>query len=299
MTEFVHARRVTALVRCGGGTEFAAMRGEFVDVTGVRMYYYAAGTRGGGDPVVLIHGFPGSSHTWRHVAPLLPEGRRLIIVDQVGCGRSDGPGGTPISVSRLTALLVGLLDELRVERAAVVGHGTGGTVAQALAVSAPSRVSALALFSCPAFEERLRVARMARAVAPAARLLGPSLLASFVHGSAVRGYMDRDQGGRSLDMALRPYAAQMGLGAILAHLAALRDPEIAEYGLRLATIRVPTAVVWGANDPFISVSVGSRLRDTIPGATLDVIPGARHFIPEEAPEHCARVVSALLARVAT
>ena len=41
------------------------MRGEFLDLKGVRLYYYAAGTRGAGEPVVLLHGFPTSSHMFR------------------------------------------------------------------------------------------------------------------------------------------------------------------------------------------------------------------------------------------
>lgn len=272
------------------------MRGEFVDVGGTRLYYYAAGTRGTGDPVIFLHGFPGSSHSWRSMLPHMPQGRRLVALDLVGCGRSDGPGTYPITVSRLAALIVGLLDDLRVARAAVVGHGLGGAIAQAIAIDAPSRVSALALMSCPAFEARLRMARMARAALPAARLLGPSLLASLVHGSAVRGYVDRAAGGRSLDASLRAYANHLGSPAIAAHLAALGDPEVAAYGRRLALIRAPTLILWGRHDPFIPPSTGARLCDGIPGATIEVIPGARHFIHEEAPERCARAVTALLAR---
>ena len=67
------------------------MRGEFVDVGGARLYYYAAGSRGAGEPIVLIHGFPTSSHLWRDVVPLLPTGRRVVVLDLLGYGRSDPP----------------------------------------------------------------------------------------------------------------------------------------------------------------------------------------------------------------
>ncbi|MEX2325322.1 MAG: alpha/beta fold hydrolase, partial [Gemmatimonadaceae bacterium] len=60
------------------------MRGEFVDVGGVRLYYYAAGTRGGGDPIVLLHGFATSSVLWRGLIPLLPPGRRIVAADLLG-----------------------------------------------------------------------------------------------------------------------------------------------------------------------------------------------------------------------
>jgi pimeloyl-ACP methyl ester carboxylesterase len=61
-------------------------------------------------------------------------------------------------------------------------------------------------------------------------------------------------------------------------------------------ITIPTAVLWGAEDPFLRPAVGERLRNTIPGATMEVIPGARHFLPEEDPQVVARVIADLLGR---
>jgi pimeloyl-ACP methyl ester carboxylesterase len=59
---------------------------------------------------------------------------------------------------------------------------------------------------------------------------------------------------------------------------------------------VPTAVLWGANDPFLPLKLGRRLAEAIPGATLEVIPGARHFIPEDAPRPVADGIASLLTR---
>lgn len=276
------------------------MRGEFVDLGGTRLYYFATGTRRGGDPVVFLHGFPGSSHSWRLVTPLVPPGRRLVVVDLMGCGRSDGtqPGTTPVlTLSTHVALVRQLLDELSITSAALVGHGLGGAIAQAIAVTHRERVSALALVSSPAFEAwPRRLARLARVVSPLAGTLGAPLLASFVHGSALRGFADRDAGRRSLDQTLRAYPARLGAHALARQLSTLRDPQIADVGRRLGEIAVPTAVIWGALDPFLPASVGARLRDAIPGATLDIIPDAKHFVPEDAPERCAQLLAALLAR---
>jgi haloalkane dehalogenase len=60
------------------------MRGEFVDLSGARLYYYAAGSRGSGEPVVFIHGFPTSSHLWADVIPLMPTGHRRVLLDLLG-----------------------------------------------------------------------------------------------------------------------------------------------------------------------------------------------------------------------
>lgn len=272
------------------------MRGEFVDVAGTRLYYYAAGTRGGGDPVLFLHGFPGSSHSWRLVVPLMPEGRRLAVPDLMGSGRSDGSRPAGGSIADHAKLIAGLLDDLGVERAALVGHGFGGAVALAVVADQPARVSALALIGTPAFEAWPRIARLARLAAPLGALLGPAVLASFVHGSALRGFADREAGRRSLDVSLRASASKLGLESMRANLRALRDPAIASLAPRLGTLDLPVAVVWGAADPFLDPSVGRRLQAAIPGATFTVVPGARHYVAEDAPEQCARAIREVLDR---
>jgi pimeloyl-ACP methyl ester carboxylesterase len=59
---------------------------------------------------------------------------------------------------------------------------------------------------------------------------------------------------------------------------------------------VPAAVLCGADDPFLPQSIGRKLAESIPDATLDVIPGARHFLPEDAPRQVADALTTLLAR---
>ncbi len=67
---------------------YELMRGEFLDLSGARLYYYAAGTRGAGVPVVFLHGFATSGHLWADVVPLMPAGHRLVVLDLLGYGRS-------------------------------------------------------------------------------------------------------------------------------------------------------------------------------------------------------------------
>src|SRR3990170_5845682 len=121
------------------------MRGEFLDLAGHRLYYYAAGTRGGGAPVLFLHGFPTSSYLWNDVVRFMPEGYRLIVLDQLGFGRSDRPDGAAVSVSGHAERAIAVLDLLQVPKACVVGHDLGGAVAQWIAVHAPERVTRMAL----------------------------------------------------------------------------------------------------------------------------------------------------------
>jgi pimeloyl-ACP methyl ester carboxylesterase len=87
-----------------------------------------------------------------------------------------------------------------------------------------------------------------------------------------------------------------GRDALVRHIRALDARETASLAAHLGGIACPAAVLWGAQDPLLAVSLGRRLADAIPRATLDVVPGARHFLPEEAPRQVADAVAALLRR---
>src|SRR3569833_1810171 len=164
------------------------MRGEFLDLSGVRLYYYAAGTRGAGVPVVFLHGFPTSGHLWGDVVPLMPAGHRLVVVDLLGYGRSDRPDSREVDVRSHAERVVELLDELRIQRACVVGHGIGGGIAQSLAVRYPQRVSHLCLIDSVAFDRWPTVsARMARASLMVTQFLPPGVRRGGGRGGRGRG----------------------------------------------------------------------------------------------------------------
>lgn len=271
------------------------MRGEFLDLSGHRLYYYAAGTRGAGEPVLFLHGFPTSSHLWSDVVRFMPEGHRLIVLDQLGYGRSDRPNGAAVSVSAHACRALAVLDALQVPCACLVGHDLGGAVAQWIAVHAPERVTRLALVNSVGLDAwpRWRT-RVARSLGAVARRLPAPLLAGEAYTSLLRGFADRDEGRHALDQFLRPFAQPAGGEALLAHLAAQRSEETA--ALALASVRAPTAIMHDARDPFVPVSLSRRLQAAIPGATLDVTRHGSHFLPLDAPNDVADVVAALLVR---
>jgi pimeloyl-ACP methyl ester carboxylesterase len=190
-----------------------------------------------------------------------------------------------------------LLDALGVAAACVVGHGLGGGVAQALALHWPTRVSRLALVSSIGFGGwPTRDVILARATLPITRHLPPAWLLSMVRTELERGYGDALRAGHSIDKYVRPFATHDGRSALARHISTLDARETAALAQRLGEIACPAAVVWGAQDPFLPVSLGRRLAAGIPGATFDVVPGARHFLPEEAPRQVAEALAALLAR---
>ena len=273
------------------------MRGEFVDLHGVRLYYYAAGTRGAGEPVVFVHGFATSGHLWSDVVSLMPAGHRLIVLDVLGHGRSDPPGDRPLSLRAHGERIVELHDVLGVDAACVVGHGVGGAIAQSLAIHSARRVARLALLASTGFGDwATRDLMIARATLPLTRRLPPPWLLSMVRTELERGYEDRSRAVHSIDRYLRPFATMDGRDTLVRHLRALDTRETASLGARLGEIACPTTIVWGEHDPFLPVSLGRRLAQAIPDATMHVIPGARHFLPEEWPRRAADAIAALLTR---
>ena len=272
------------------------MRGEFVDVAGARLYYYAAGTRGAGEPVVFLHGFPTSGHLWSDVVAQMPAGHRLVVADLLGYGRSDPPGGRALTLRAHAERIVGLLDVLGIERACVVGHDLGGGVAQSLAIHWPSRVSRLALIDSVAFNGwPTRDVRIARWLLPLLRHIPTEWLLPIVRADLERGYYDTVHATHSIDRYQRPFHGDQGRAVLLSHLAALDNHETRTLAERLHEIAIPTAVIWGSHDPFLSMPLARRLSNAIAGSTIDVLSGARHFTPEEEPREVAEILGRLLA----
>lgn len=273
------------------------MRGEFLDLDGARLYYYAAGSRGEGEPIVFLHGFPTSSHLWRDVVPLVPPGHRVVVLDLLGFGRSDMPNGRDLSLGGHAQRVLQLMDQLRIQRATLVGHDIGGGIAQLLAVRHPTRVARLCLVDSVGFDEwPTRDVKVAKASLPLTRYLPATWILGIVKSDLQRGYAEHERGVHSIDQYLKPFGTPEGRDVLVAHLLALDSAETMAIAPRLRDIVAPTALVWGAHDPFLTLTLARRLQEAIPRATLETISDVRHFTPEEAPESVAAVLGELLAR---
>jgi pimeloyl-ACP methyl ester carboxylesterase len=271
------------------------VRGEFVDCDGVRLHCHAAGTRGRGAPVLLLHGAFASSHLWEEVVPRLPAGHRVLLVDLAGHGRSDSPAPSPPTVARHAAWVGALLRVLGVERATVVGHDLGAAVAATLAHTHPStvaRVVAVAprLLDAPHAPPLRRVAL----AAPLLRRLPPGWLASALHAALLPGFVHRAQGARTLDQHLLPFRTREGRRAATAQLAALR---------RWAPVPLPlpcplTLVAGDADRPGRRTAARLAAAATAAGTppvAVHTVHGSAAMLPHEAPEALAAVIADAMA----
>lgn len=118
-------------------------------INGIDMYYEA---RGDGEPLVLLHGFFGSSGDWVHLFDLdaLSRSYRLVIPDMRGHGRSTNPPGT-ITHRQCALDIFALLDRLSIETFKAVGVSLGGNTLLHMATQQPERVDAMVLVSAPSY----------------------------------------------------------------------------------------------------------------------------------------------------
>ena len=286
----------------------ALMRGEFVDLGGVRLYCYAVGERGAGEPIVLIHGAFTSSHLWQDVLPRLPKGHRVLVLDLLGHGRSDPPGTHAMTVAGHAARVAALLDVLGVRRASLVGHGMGAAIAAVMAQAHPERVTHLMLVNPTMIGNQPGDVALSRRVGrlvpllPLWRRLAPGWLASALHAALLPCYAHRDVGARSLDLYLKSFRTRDGRASACAQLAALAASRgDTAAALAPGAISCPVLLATAAADPFVptarAVALAAVLQLAAPnGIALRELPGVAHVAPEEAPDRLGALVAELLTR---
>jgi len=120
----------------------AGPESRFAHVAGTMIHYVQ---KGSGRPLVLIHGFAGSTYTWRNLIPLLAAGHTVYALDLPGFGLSDKPLRGDYTLAAQSRIVLGFLDQLGVRQATLIGHSMGGVIAALAAAQSPQRVAQLVL----------------------------------------------------------------------------------------------------------------------------------------------------------
>lgn len=261
--------------------------------------YYERDGEPGAPVVLLVAGLGMQCCDWddRLVALLVGEGFEVVRYDNRDVGLSSHltPAGVPdltevlVSGARAAPYLVedmatdalDLLDALDVGAAHVIGVSMGGMIAQALAVRAPSRVQSLCSVMSTTGDPSVGRPRQEAAEA----LLRPApRTAEEAERQAVETWrligspaypideaLERAKARRAFLRAHDPDGVARQLAAVLA--SPDRTPA-------LRSLEVPTFVVHGADDPLVDVSGGLATAAAVPGASLWVVPGMGHHLPE-------------------
>jgi pimeloyl-ACP methyl ester carboxylesterase len=225
-------------------------------------------------PILYLHGVPTSSDDW---LPFL-ERTGGIAPDLPGFGRTGKPGHFPYEIGGYDDWLEAFLAELGVERFRLVMHDWG-TVGLALAQRFPERVERLVILNgvplLPGYRWH-RVARLWRT---------PGV------GEILMGLTSR----RTFPLAARSLAGPDGVPppgvvaeifehfdhgtqrAILRLYRGAGTQALARAGERLGAIKAPALVVWGDRDPYLDAQLARAYGEALPGARVEIVPGAHHW----------------------
>jgi pimeloyl-ACP methyl ester carboxylesterase len=280
-----------------------------VDVNGVQLRVIVAGEPGA-PVIVLAHGFPELAYSWRHQIPALAEaGYRVLAPDQRGYGGSSRPDAVEdYDIHALTGDLVGLLDDVGVDRAVFIGHDWGAMVVWHTALLHPDRVRAAVGLSVPPIPrartrptERWRekfgedfymlrfqepgVAEAEMEADVAATMRG--MFAGLTEGDApLPDWISAED--------FEHYVTEFGTTGFTGALNWYRNydrnwettPQLAD-----ATITVPALFVDGTADPIAMTMNPARATEVATGPySAHSIEGAGHWVQQERPDEVNRLV---------
>ena len=252
------------------------------DLGDVEIHYESHGR---GDPVLLVPGLSGVGNYWYPNIPAFSARHRVVIHDHRGTGQSTR-SRIRYSVDQMADDLLRLMDHLKIERAHLVGHSTGGAIGQTLAVKRPERLAKLVLFATwtradPFFRRVFEVRRT---------LLTAGGAEAYVRSAAFFLYPDW---WINQNISLLEEREKVAIPAFPpVEIAASRIDAILEFDRTadLPRFTTPTLVICARDDFLTPPYFSKALAGAIPGARLKILERGGHCVSETAVEDFNRAV---------
>jgi len=252
---------------------------EKIYVNGIQLAYIRGGK---GTPLVLLHGYPLDHHLWDGVLPLLEDTFDVILPDLRGFGKSTIVDSSP-TMEDYASDIAGLLDQLGIQKVAIVGHSMGGYVALAFARLYPDRVSGLGLVASqvPADPPDRKEGRYKSAADVAENGIGsvvetmtPKFTSNEKLQASARESMERQQPAAYIG-ALKAMAERMDSTPLL------------------SSFHFPIVLIHGDADMLIPIGRAREVKAALPQTHLVEISGAGHIPMTEAKEKTAEALKHL------
>ncbi len=271
-----------------------------------------------GVPVILLHGFPESHRTWRHVAPDLAHDHRVIVPDQRGFGGSDKPQCVEhYRVEETVCDIFALADTFGIDRFTLVGHDWGGAISWTAALRHPERLARLVIVNAPhplIFQRSVIDDPAQRAASQYIRAFRSPMMEKGIDAMGIDAFFAKSFGSH-VDLALVPpeerqaYLDDWGQeGALTAMLnwyraSNLEVPAMDEHAVGpiwtrapFPRVKVPTLVIWGMRDKALLPIQLEGLDDLVEDLTIERVEEAGHFVPWERPAPVIAAIRAFLDR---
>ncbi len=251
----------------------------------------AWGSIGTGDPVVMIHGFPWSSQSWRKIAPWLAKNKSIYYFDMIGCGKSEKRDNQKVSPDVQNNLLSALIEHWNLDMPEVIAHDFGGLAALRGYYVNGLRYRKLTLIDVVAvlpsgspFYKHVRNHEVAFAGLP-----------EYAHDALFNAYI-QNASEKSIDidtanMYAAPWQGGTGQAAFYRQIAQSDSKYISEIQSQYGPMANKVNIIWAENDTFIPINQGEELAKLVSANSFTKVPKAGHIIQEDAPE---AVLGALL-----
>jgi haloalkane dehalogenase len=251
--------------------------------------------------VVLVHGTPSWSFEYRHAIAELSRKRRVIAYDHLGFGLSARPSDFDYTPEAHAEVFREVLRGLGLTRFSLVVHDYGGPIALPIALAEPERIASLVVMNSWLWNlaEDASLARSARLVASRfGRFLYRWLNASL-RWLMPYAYADKRKLTPEIHAQyLAPFRTRDARELVLWRLArSLGEPSSSLHRLwleRERLARIPALVVWGLGDRLLPPQVLERLRQALPEARVEALPGVGHWPQEEAPARLSGLLDGFL-----
>ncbi len=249
---------------------------------------------GAGPPVVLVHGFPGNSFSWRRVAPLLAAHWRVHVFDMRGFGASDKRDGQSVSGEAQARLLSRLLDHWGLDEPLMVAHDFGVAAALGACLFEGCRYRRLVLIDAGT----LNPCMSSNSLHVRAHLEAYQTMPARIYEQVLRAHipttMYRTMDEETFEGYFAPWRGTEGQAAYFRFIGQFDENYLDRIERALPRMATPTRILWGGEDTWIPLDHGERLVRLIPGATLGVLPEVGHFAMDDAPVATADEIAAFL-----
>jgi 2-succinyl-6-hydroxy-2,4-cyclohexadiene-1-carboxylate synthase len=251
-----------------------------MEINGIHYHVESAGT---GAPLLLLHGFSGSSANWQPHVEEFAAHFRVVTVDLLGHGQTDSPADAErYAIEHAAADLMAILDALDLPSAHLLGYSMGGRLALYTSLAYPARFSRLILESAsPGLKTAAeRQQRIEADEALARRIEGQGIPAFADYWTNLPLFATQPPDVRIRLHEQRLHNTASGLANSLRGMGTGAQPSLWE---RLPELTLPTLLLCGALDAKFA-AINAEMHALIPGSTLAVIPDAGHTIHAEQPD---------------
>jgi len=268
----------------------------FIEVGGLKVHYRDEGPRDDLLPIVLLHGTSASLHTWEGWSAVLRNTRRVVSFDMPGFGLTGPNASGDYSDAMYVRFVLAMLDALKLQRVVLGGNSLGGAIAWETAVAAPDRVLQLILVDAAgyAFVPKVVPLGFRIAMSPALSALTDRVLPRSAVEDSVRSVYGHPE--RITPELVDRYAAitrregnRRALGQRMAQI------DRGENAASVATLKLPTLILWGGQDRLIPPENAARFGRDIKGSTVVMFDDLGHVPQEEDPQRTVAAVQRFLA----